>query len=113
MAGSKIAWLVWRLPLVLFVIGALWPAARVWLWVPAMVVAGVACLVNAARCSRLHCHFTGPLYLLGAVATAFTGFGYVLLTYRQIAIAMLAGTLLAYVPEWARGKYVLLQGETR
>lgn len=113
MVGSKIAWLVWRMPFALFVIGAFWSAGRVWLWVPAMVVAGVACLVNAARCSRLHCHFTAPLYLLGAVATALTALGYVPMTYQQIAIAMFAGTLLAYVPEWTRGKYVRSQGDTR
>ncbi len=66
MVGSKIVWLVWRLPFVLFVIGAFWSAGRVWLWVPAMVVAGVACLVNAARCRRLHCHVRGHATRLSA-----------------------------------------------
>jgi hypothetical protein len=28
---------------------------RVWVWVPALVVMGLGCLVNAARCGRLYC----------------------------------------------------------
>lgn len=113
MVGSRIAWLVWRVPLALFVLGAFWPVGRVWLWVPALVVAGVACLANAARCSRLHCYVTGPLYLLGAAVTALTALGYVPVTYRQIAIAMFVGTLLAYVPECVRGKYAHSEGDAR
>ena len=34
----------------------------------ACVVMGLACLVNAARCHRLHCYITGPYFLLLAVA---------------------------------------------
>jgi hypothetical protein len=34
----------------------------------ACVVMGVACLVNAARCRRLHCYITGPYFLLVAFA---------------------------------------------
>lgn len=28
---------------------------------------GVACLLNARRCSRTHCYFTGPFFLVMAV----------------------------------------------
>lgn len=113
MVGNNIAWLLWGVPLVLFVVGAFWPVGRVGLWIPAFVVAGGACLVNAARCGRLHCYVTGPLYLLGAAATGLTALGYVPVTYRQIAIAMFVGTLLAYVPERVRGKYAHSKGDTR
>jgi hypothetical protein len=113
LVGSKTAWLVWCVPFALFVIGAFWSAGRVWLWVPSLVVAGVACLVNATRCGRLHCYVTGPLFLLGALATVLTALRYAPLTYREIAIAVFVGTLLAYVPEWTRGKYVQSQGDTR
>jgi hypothetical protein len=34
----------------------------------ACVVMGIACLVNAARCHRLHCYLTGPYFLLVALA---------------------------------------------
>lgn len=36
----------------------------------ACVVMCVACLVNAARCHRLHCYLTGPYFLLLALGAA-------------------------------------------
>jgi hypothetical protein len=113
LVGSKTAWFVWYVPLVLFVIGAFWSAGRVWLWVPSLVVAGMACLLNATRCGRVHCYVTGPLFLLSAAVTVLTALGCVPVTYRQIAIAMFVGTLLAYVPECVRGKYVHSEGDAR
>jgi len=76
LAGKKIAWLIWGLPSALLVIGIFWSQVRAWLWTPALVVAGVACLVNANRCGRLH-YITGPLYLLAALATVLVGLEWV------------------------------------
>ena len=42
-------------------------------WTFAFSVAGVACLVNARRCGRLHCFFTGPVFLLAALASLLYG----------------------------------------
>ena len=42
-------------------------------WTFAFTVGGVACLVNARRCGRLHCFYTGPLYLLAALASLLYG----------------------------------------
>ena len=69
-------------------------------------LAGVACVVNAARCGRVHCYITGPLYLLAAVATLLAGMGFVPLRSSWIGGAVVGGTILAYVPEWVRGKYL-------
>lgn len=106
LAESKLALLLWGIPLALILWGGFWAEGRVWLWVPALLVAGVACLVNAARCGRLHCYFTGVLYLLGAVATALRGIGLLLIPWGWLAGGLIAGTVLAFVPEWVRGKYV-------
>src|SRR5207247_6076405 len=38
---------------------------------------GVACVVNAAHCGRVHCYVTGPLYLLAAIATLLAGMEFV------------------------------------
>ncbi len=76
------------------------------LWTPAFIVAGAACVVNAAQCGRVHCYITGPLYLLAAVATLLAGMGFVPLRSSWIGGVVLGGTILAYVPEWVRGKYV-------
>ena len=108
LSGKKIAWLIWGLPMALLLIGVFWSRTRVWLWAPALVVAGVACLVNANRCGRLHCYFTGPLYLLAALATVLVGLEWVALRWSWIAIGLVGGTALAIIPEWVRGKYVNL-----
>lgn len=106
LVGTKAAWIVWGLPKIMFLAGVFWSAGRVWLWTPALAVAGAACVVNAARCHRLHCYFTGPLYLLGAAASLLRGLGLLPLSWSWIGIALVAGTVLAYLPEWIRGKYL-------
>src|SRR2546426_7950941 len=67
---------LWGLPLVAFVAGfVVGPTLRTVLWTAALTVAGTACVANAARCGRLHCYFTGPFLLLGAVVTLTYGLG--------------------------------------
>ena len=108
LVGKKLAWLVWGLPCGLLVIGIFWSQVRAWLWTPALAVAGVACLVNANRCGRLHCYITGPLYLLAALATLLVGLELLAVPWTWIAIGVVGGTVLAFIPEWVRGKYVNL-----
>ena len=102
--------LLWYIPSALLAIGVFWSEGRTWFWTAGLVVAGTACLVNAARCGRLHCYFTGPLYLLGATATLLRGFGIVRLPWSWILYAVLGGSVLAFVPEWVSGKYVRSKG---
>ncbi len=90
----------------MLVVGAFWSETRVWLWTPALLVAGTACLMNAARCGRLHCYFTGPLYLLAALATVLSGLRIVPLHWGWILAAVASGTALAYGLEVPLGKYV-------
>jgi len=37
--------------------------ARTAIWSVALLWKGVACILNARRCRRTHCRFTGPYYL--------------------------------------------------
>ena len=69
LSARSIAYLLWGLPALLILAGVLWPQARLWVWTPALLTAAAACVVNAARCDRLHCYFTGPLFLLAAAGT--------------------------------------------
>jgi hypothetical protein len=63
-------------------------------------------VVNAARCGRLHCHITGPLFLLGSALTILNAVGIVAISWNLLGIAILAGVALAYAPELIVGKYV-------
>src|SRR6266404_8694133 len=104
----NISWVLWRLPLLAFVIGVfLTPPARLLVWTPAFSIAGVACLINARRCGRLHCFITGPLYLLAALATVAAA------PWSWIAFGVVAGTIAAYAVESQRGKYRITTGPFR
>lgn len=102
----RIAWLIWGLPKALLIVGVFWSEARVWLWTPALLVAGTSCLVNAARCGRLHCYFTGPLFLLAALATILSSLHILPLHWGWILASVVSGVPLAYVLEVPLGKYV-------
>ncbi len=103
--GRRARWLLWGVPAVLFVAGAAWDGARAWLWVPSLAVAGLACLANASRCGRLHCFLTGPVFLLGALATLLDHMGFLSIDWRWIAAALVAGLTVGYGIEWMRGEY--------
>lgn len=79
------------------------------MWTPALLVAGVGCVANAARCGRLHCYFTGPLFLLAAAAALLRGVEIVSIPWSWIGWSLIAGTLLAFIPEWVVGKYAKLK----
>ena len=100
LAAKKIAWLLWCVPSLVLVLGWFWSEARIWLWTPALLAAGVFCAVNAARCGRLHCYVTGPLYLLLAAVTLLRGLEVLSLRWSWILFAVVAGTVLAHIPEW-------------
>ncbi|MCY1290184.1 hypothetical protein D9M69_446280 [compost metagenome] len=80
----------------------------------ALAVMGGACLVNAARCGRLHCYITGPYFLMLALGT--------LLAYGAdpngeylsrlwLLLALGATPLLIWLPErLARRKYLNAPG---
>ncbi|MFM9850738.1 MAG: hypothetical protein ACKVP3_26885 [Hyphomicrobiaceae bacterium] len=46
------------------------PATRSVIWISMLIWMGGACLANAQRCGRTHCHYTGPFFLGMAVMVA-------------------------------------------
>lgn len=78
-------------------------------WTASWTGMGIACLVNAFRCGRLHCYLTGPLFLLGGGASLLHGLDILPLGplgWRWIGITMLVGgILLTCLPEWKWGRY--------
>ena len=99
------ALLLWCLPVAALIAGNVWPAALPWLWIPALLVMGTACLVNAARCGRTHCYFTGPLFVLAALYVLLAEFGLVPLRAGVFLDVVLVLTLLAFLAERPLGKY--------
>ena len=44
-------------------------------WPTVLTSMGVACFLNARRCGRIHCYFTGPLFLVLAGIGLLYGLG--------------------------------------
>ncbi len=102
--------IAWGLPSAALV-AAIWaaPGLRAVVWAAALVWMGTACLVNAKRCGRVHCQFTGPYFLVMAVVVALHGLGIVALGPRGwtwIGIAIVVGTAAIWiVSERLWGRY--------
>ncbi|MGB6688886.1 MAG: hypothetical protein WBE76_13705 [Terracidiphilus sp.] len=97
--------LLWGVPVIALVVGSHYHRARLVLWIPALLVMGVACLRNAARCGRVHCYVTGPLSLLAAVYVALSGFHLVPMQPGIFLDIILAVAALACLAEIPFGKY--------
>lgn len=82
---------------------------QVAIWVAALTVLSASCIVNAMRCRRIHCYFTGPFFLGMAVIVLLYGIGVIHLGARgwsAISLSLVIGTLVLYcVPEVLFGRY--------
>ena len=69
--------LAWWLPQAGIMAGLFVPvAARATLWIVALTWMGTACILNAKRCGRTHCRYTGPYYLTMIAPTLVLGLGF-------------------------------------
>lgn len=103
---------IWLAPIALASLVSILAADFVWAapaaWTTALAWMGAACLLNARRCGRLHCYFSGPILLIGAVAVVALTLGaldlgaYGLTTTVAVALALAAFT---YGLERVWGKY--------
>jgi hypothetical protein len=60
--------LVWGIPTATMLAALLLePMLRAAVWAIMLTWMGSACIVNARRCSRTHCYYTGPFFLFMAV----------------------------------------------
>jgi len=67
--------LAWWLPLAVILAGLLVPVTiRTVIWIIALIWMGTACILNARRCNRTHCRYTGPYYLLMIAPVLVLGF---------------------------------------
>ncbi len=84
-------------------------ALRALVWTLAFTVMGIACVVNAVRCGRVHCYFTGPFLLLLAAASLLLGLRVVSIGpngWGWLGLVAIAGTVVFLtVPERLWGRY--------
>src|SRR5439155_942370 len=90
------AFLLWCVPWCAFAIGFGQAAElRTILWSTSLAVMGVACLLNASRCGRVHCRFTGPFFIFCAVVSLVYGLGLLPLGrsgWRWIGVGTIVGS---------------------
>ncbi|MEZ5997016.1 MAG: hypothetical protein R3C25_14830 [Hyphomonadaceae bacterium] len=103
---------VWVAPALAGLVTSVLSPSLVWTagaWSLALAWMGVACLINARRCSRLHCYFSGPILLVGAASIAAVGFAGLELGPGALPVTIIATLGLAaltYVLELIWGRYV-------
>jgi drug/metabolite transporter (DMT)-like permease len=110
--NSKTRLLLWGLPVAIILVTGYF-AGGGWImtigWTLSLAVMGAACLVNARGCGRTHCYFTGPFFLLMAVASLLHGVQVLSLGpngWRFIGAGLVLGGILLYVvPESIWGRY--------
>ena len=91
---------LWGIP-GLAMLGAMWlePGPRAVIWIVALVGMGTACFMNARRCGRTHCRFTGPFLI--AMATLVAGYAIGRLPLGPNGWAILGGvTLVGFTALW-------------
>ena len=84
-------------------------ATRTAVWSIALVWMGTACLMNAQRCGRLHCRFTGPFYLGLIIPVFLHGLGLFSLGpygwWILGAVILFGGKIIWWATEAAWGKF--------
>lgn len=109
--GSKAASvLAWWVPLAA-IIGSLFApvSLRTAGWVLALGWMGAACMLNARRCNRTHCRYTGPYYLAMIGPVLMLGTGLVtagILGWISLGVFIVGGSgLLWWATERRWGKF--------
>jgi hypothetical protein len=101
---------VWGAPTAMMVAGLLVDIpARTSIWTLALAWKGTACILNAQRCGRTHCRFTGPFYLASilpvlVLASGLVSSGF----YAWVALGtgiILGSKLTWWVTERAWGRF--------
>jgi hypothetical protein len=82
---------------------------RAAIWTGCCLEMAAACFLNAMRCGRLQCYYTGPFLLVGGLASLLYGVGLLPLGeygWGIIGYTLLAGVvLLTWLPEYFLGRY--------
>jgi len=102
--------LAWWIPQAAIVAALFAPAPiRAAIWIVALIWMGTACIMNAKRCGRTHCRYTGPYYLAMIVPALVLGTDFVsvgISAWVGLASIILIGSkLIWWATERAWGKF--------
>jgi len=102
--------LAWWIPQAAILAGLFAPVAvRTAVWIIALIWMGTACVLNAKRCGRTHCRFTGPYYLAMIIPVLALGLGVIaggLSAWVVLGLVIiLGGKLIWWTTEQAWGKF--------
>jgi len=102
--------LAWWVPKSVIIVSLLLPVpVRTVIWIVALIWMGTACILNARRCGRTHCRYTGPYYLtmIAPVLAISSGwFDADFIAWLVLAVVtLLGGKLIWWSTERAWGKF--------
>ncbi len=105
--------LAWWLPHAAIVAGLFAAVSvRTAIWTVALAWMGVACILNAQRCGRTHCRYTGSYYLVMIAPVLVLGVGVVsaeIYWWIALGVLIVAGSkLIWWATERAWGKFLKL-----
>jgi hypothetical protein len=108
--SARTSALLWWVPQGIVVAALLLPVpARAAVWVVALGWMGSACILNARRCGRVHCRYTGPWYLVMIVPVLALAFGFVdvgISAWIALCVVMLGGSkVIWWATERAWGRF--------
>jgi hypothetical protein len=117
-AHGRRACLIWGIPAAILLASSWLPERLlVVVWPPVLTFMGVACLLNARRCGRIHCYFTGPFFLVVAALALLYGIGVLPLGahgWSTLSLVLVIGAVtLIWVPERILGQYQASSGDRR
>ena len=110
-ANSRMFAIAWGLPTAALILGSYFEQPiRAALWTLALLWMGSACIINARRCGRTHCRYTGPYYLIMIVPVVLQGIGILALGgyawWAMGLMILLGGKIIWWSTERIWGKYV-------
>src|SRR5262249_56511684 len=102
--------LVWKIPQAAIIVSLLAPEPlRTAVWIIALLWKGTACILNARRCGRTHCRYTGPYYLATIAPVLALGTGFLpggFFGWLALAVViLLGGKLIWWTTERAWRKF--------
>jgi hypothetical protein len=102
--------LAWWIPQAAILAGLFAPVpVRTAVWITALIWMGAACILNAKRCGRTHCRFTGPYYLAMVIPVLALGLGVISLGLSAWVVLgvviILGGKIIWWATERAWGKF--------